>query len=120
MFYVGLQNSRRAFYWAEIHNDIKRDIGELTMNHWIGYIKDDRYYQIIKNITNLKECNYDKCRKKNVKLRKCKQCVSVYYCTCCREHRKYDWNANHKRECKVLTSRDYSLTLHTDFLKRFA
>merc|ERR1712176_1411619 len=78
------------------------------LDKWINYIRDDYYYQIIKNIVCLKECNLMQCRKKDTKLLKCSRCVSVFYCS--KKCQKRDWTLRHKDECIALKKRDYNLT----------
>ena len=71
--------------------------------------------RVIKNIAACKECNWIDCKRKNVKLKRCKNCKSVYYCSI--KCQKKDWkcsNGNvksHKHYCKFLKSRDIRFTL---------
>ena len=66
----------------------------------------------LRNIVSVKECNWKNCKKKNIKLMKCKRCKSVYYCS--KICQKKDWilsNKSHKSVCKVSKKRDYSITI---------
>ena len=69
-------------------------------------LHDEKYATILGNIAMFKECNYNGCNKKDVILKRCKKCVSVYYCS--RLCQKKDW-LNHRRVCKSLKSRDYTI-----------
>lgn len=63
---------------------------------------------ILKNIASLKECNWINCSRKDICLKKCKKCRSVYYCSgVCQ---KKDWKY-HKLLCKRSKKRDYLMTL---------
>eukprot|EP01084_Bolivina_argentea_P250252 419221_1 len=104
--------SRSCF--SNIKNISCKYIGRNTIDYWIGYIKNDTYFQIIRNIACLKECNFRKCKRKDIKLLKCKQCVSVYYCS--RKHQKQDWNSSHRHQCNKLTTREYSFTIQAMFM----
>ena len=72
-------------------------------------LQNEKYVTILNNIAMFKECNYSECNKKDIRLKRCKNCVSVYYCS--RLCQKKDW-LNHKRVCKKLNSRDYSINFH--------
>eukprot|EP01084_Bolivina_argentea_P042399 78177_1 len=76
---------------------------------WNYYYKDLKSYNVLKNICMMKECNYSKCRKKNIKLKKCCKCKSVYYC--CITHQKIDWNIKHRKQCQLLNERNLTFTL---------
>ena len=75
------------------------------------YIMTDATFNIIINMTKGKECNYDKCNRKDLKRYKvCKRCKSVYYCN--RLHQKLDWNNGnyrHKNYCVAREERDYNI-----------
>eukprot|EP01084_Bolivina_argentea_P201670 344694_1 len=77
---------------------------------WINYFAIDTYDQTMKNICNFKQCNYIKCKKKDVKLDKCSRCKSVYYC--CKSHQKIDWKIGHKSQCEMRNARDPKFTFH--------
>ena len=65
---------------------------------------------VLSNMAMFKQCNFYQCNKKNVRLKRCKQCLSSYYCS--RLCQKKDW-LFHRRVCKQLKSRDYSITWST-------
>ena len=69
-------------------SDAGVDDGE-TCNHNIN---------VINNIAMSKECHYSKCRKKNVKLKMCNRCRSVYYCS--KLCQKKDWVYCLQQKCK--------------------
>eukprot|EP01084_Bolivina_argentea_P145390 254837_1 len=91
------------------HHFGRRRRSQKGYGSWFYYFKHNKWYQVMKNICFMKECNYSKCRTKSVKLSKCKKCKSVYYC--CRDHQKIDWKIKHRTECQVLDRRDASFTL---------
>ena len=53
-----------------------------------------------RNLCLLRECNNSNCYEKKKKLKKCKSCRAVYYCSkaCQRE----DWEFRHKMQCRKL------------------
>ena len=67
---------------------------------------------IIGNMLMSKECNNIKCKRKNTRLKRCKMCVSFYYCS--RLCQKKDW-LSHRKVCKKLRSRDYSMSYNSEF-----
>ena len=60
--------------------------------------KKERRRICIENRENYIDCMNEKCKKKNVKLRLCKQCKMVYYCS--RKCQKHHWKYLHKYQCK--------------------
>ena len=78
-------------------------------NTWFRYFKDSRSYRVMRNILALKQCNYSHCRAKDIQLRKCSRCKSVFYCSTA--HQKRDWKAMHSKQCTEHDKRDPSLTL---------
>ena len=65
---------------------------------------------ILKNIAMLKQCNYNKCNRKDIKLKRCKRCLSVFYCS--KLCQKRDWIVSHHNCCHPLTRRQLQLTCH--------
>lgn len=63
----------------------------------------------LRNIVTLQQCNWYKCMKKDIKLKKCRQCMSVFYCS--KLCQKKDWKM-HKKCCTVSKKRDYSITFN--------
>lgn len=55
------------------------------------------YVQLLNNIASLKQCCWYKCRKKSKKLRKCKACRKLLYCS--RLCQKRDWKHSHRQLC---------------------
>eukprot|EP01084_Bolivina_argentea_P029935 55536_1 len=71
------------------------------------YINDPKYFNIMKNMAQLKQCNYIKCNRKDLrKYKVCKRCKSVFYCN--KSHQKRDWNMSHRLNCVELKYRVYS------------
>ena len=67
----------------------KSNIGDTTS-------RNNNLYQKWKNCTCIKFCNY--CKNNSIKLKKCKQCNKVYYCS--KLCQKRDWKfGNHKLNC---------------------
>ena len=103
------------FYWKQVLEVREKGGAEITkrifgpqMSACVHYFKEDKYYRVMKNIVAMKECNYSKCRAKNIKLEICSKCKSVYYC--CKEHQKLDWKLKHRFECKQYDTRNVSMT----------
>ena len=69
--------------------------------------QSEKNMTIVGNVAMCKECNWNQCNRKDVTLKRCKKCRSVYYCskTC----QKKDW-LSHKHVCKKSRLRDYSIT----------
>eukprot|EP01084_Bolivina_argentea_P279743 478276_1 len=110
-----LKTAKRFYtsYWNDKKKYSLKDYGINALNKWIKYITNDKYYQIMKNICAFKECNYYKCKRKDISLLKCSGCVSVYYC--CKTHQKIDWNSHHRNECEELKRRDYKFTVQLPY-----
>ena len=74
---------------------------------------DERYLQVLNNVMMYKECNWVNCTKKDIKLKRCKKCKSVYYCS--KKCQKQDWNLksdgniSHKNVCKAFQRRNLSI-----------
>ena len=75
----------------------------------VHILQNQTFVTIIGNMLMLKECNNRQCKKKDIRLKRCKICRSVYYCS--RKCQKMDW-LSHRCVCTKLTSRDYSITLN--------
>ncbi len=76
------------FYYLCAKYDIpKWEYGEETIN----------WRRILENMAMRKECNYGRCKRKDVRLGMCKTCRGVFYCS--RRHQKKDWSARHRHEC---------------------
>ena len=71
------------------------------------FLQHDKYVTIMANLLMLKECNYSGCNKKDIVLKRCKNCVCVYYC--CRLCQTKDW-LSHRCVCKKSKSRNYLIT----------
>eukprot|EP01084_Bolivina_argentea_P260549 440035_1 len=99
--------------WEGILQDLKRDATEMVTSQcvfeYVNYFKNEKYYQIMKNLCCFKECNYSKCKAKDKKMSICSTCKSVYYC--CRKHQKNDWKIKHRFECQIREQRDFKFTL---------
>ena len=71
-------------------------------------LKNRQYFNMLKNIAMLKQCNYIKCNRKDLdKYKVCKRCKSAFYC--CRNHQKKDWNTSHRVHCVQRKRRDILL-----------
>ena len=80
------------------------------VNEISSYIYDPKTYIIIKNTVQMKQCNYDKCKRRDLKKFKiCKRCKSVFYCN--RKHQKKDWNNKHRKNCVEKKVRDYNFAI---------
>ena len=70
---------------------------------------------LLENLASMKQCNWKLCQRKDIKLKLCKQCKSVYYCS--RKCQKKDSimsahsSIPHKQRCRKLQCRDFSITL---------
>ena len=74
---------------------------------------------ILSNIVSIKQCNWKHCHRKDVILKLCKKCRSVYYCS--KLCQKKDWNIatngnqSHKDHCQYSSKRMYKLTLKKQY-----
>eukprot|EP01084_Bolivina_argentea_P161881 281742_1 len=98
----------RKVYWKQYLHVRKKSISQSaiyseSLSSWIYYFEHDKWYQVMKNICKMKECNYSKCRSKSIKLLKCSKCKSVYYC--CKKHQKLDWMIQHGAQCQKFNGR---------------
>ena len=94
--FIVYDNDHRKKYWYDNENKI------------VDMLLHEKYVLCMGYMITLKECNYEKCKKKDIVLKRCKNCVSVYYCS--RLCQKRDWICD-RSVCKKLQSRDYSITL---------
>eukprot|EP01084_Bolivina_argentea_P029934 55532_1 len=86
-----------------IRQKLSNLLGELKL-----FVNNKKYYNIMKNVIQLKQCNYIQCNRKDLRLFKvCSRCKSVYYCG--KKHQKLDWNSQHRNECINNSKRVYSL-----------
>ena len=87
--------------------DNKTDL-RLCKNLKRYFMNKSRFYTMM-NIIKLRQCNYMKCRRFDLKgLKACKRCKSVFYCN--RRHQKLHWKT-HKNNCFENDARDYSLIM---------
>ena len=50
---------------------------------------------------SLKKCGNNKCKKKNVKLKICKKCQIITYCS--KHCQKISWKNNHRKQCLIIS-----------------
>ena len=109
--------SQKEYFFSHkctIHDRLTfiRNVGQSAISYYdnhpsiIQALQNEKYMTLLGNIAMFKECNYNGCNKKDVILKRCQKCVSVYYCS--RLCQKKDW-LNHRNVCKSLESRDYSI-----------
>ena len=107
-FFSSNSHTHRLERVIVVWNDRKRYArSEATMEYFEDIFQKTKNVTILCNIAMGKQCNYSKCNRKDIKLKRCKNCVSVYYCR--KLCQKNDW-LSHKRVCKKLKSRDYTIT----------
>eukprot|EP01083_Nonionella_stella_P123009 370431_1 len=88
----------------------KNDAIEAQYNEYVRqmqrYINDKKWFTVMNNVIKLKQCNYIRCNRKDLKqLKACERCKSVFYC--CRRHQKMDWNTEHRIYCTYSAERMY-------------
>ena len=77
-------------------------------------LDNNQNINMIFNIASVKQCNWMGCMKKDCKLRRCRKCKSVYYCS--KLCQKKDWilsvnhSKPHKYVCQIRQRRDYRIT----------
>lgn len=112
-YHQSLKTRKKRLFDIKIKfNKIRSKLNQNGYNKCMEILNDSNKIEFIKNMIQIKQCNYSKCMKKNVKLKKCKQCVSVYYC--CKNCQKYDWKLSHKFDCQQVDKRDYLMTIKQD------
>ena len=104
LYWNGVLKTRKKVS-AEINTSVFK--GQFSV--WTIYFREQEYYQTLRNIVVMKECNYSNCRAKNIKLQTCSKCKSVYYCS--RAHQKLDWKMKQRFACKEYHKRNPDLTL---------
>ncbi len=60
------------------------------------------WIMVILNLFTLRECNDEKCKRKDVLLKMCGRCKAVFYCS--RKHQKRDWK---RHEILCFEANDY-------------
>ena len=119
-FYANNRNDHatliQAFRYRMYLENMQDQSFKKRRSHCVQYIKrmgqcliNPIYYNIMNNFIKMRQCNYNKCNRKDLaKYKICKRCKSVFYC--CRRHQKLDWNrGDHKTFCVERESRDYSI-----------
>ncbi len=69
---------------------------EYLLTYGKGKGEKGKWWKVLENILTLKECNNEKCKRKDVELRVCGRCMAVYYCK--KKCQKRDWKI-HKKYC---------------------
>lgn len=72
-------------------------------------MQNDKYINVVNNVLMIKQCQNQKCMTKNVRLKRCRKCKSVFYCS--KQCQKMDWKINHKKKCQEFATRNHSYTI---------
>lgn len=70
----------------------------------LQFIENSYTFKIWNNITNMKQCHWKNCLKKEKHLKRCRKCRSAFYCS--KKCQKQDWKlGNHRCVCKYYRKR---------------
>ena len=105
-FKMKRENDRREM----IRNKFKSTRAPNDPRNFEPVLSIDQSVQILKNMAAYKECNWMGCLKKDKKLRRCKRCKCVFYCS--KRCQKLDWNSFFTMKC------GRSITPHRYFCRK--
>ena len=91
-------NINRNDKFKHIENDFLIDLGKNASSMTAMVVNNESFANTICNTMTCKQCNWIKCNERNIKLRKCKKCKSVFYCS--KQCQKNDWET-HRQVCCV-------------------
>eukprot|EP01084_Bolivina_argentea_P128641 227355_1 len=74
----------------------------------LSKIIDLKNIHLITNLANTKECDY--CHKKDIKLKKCKSCLQVFYCSV--KCQKKGWKKTHSLTCSEFINKPLYMSLN--------
>ena len=95
----------------------------LLLHKKYSFFNHDKLIRIVQNMAMNKECNWIECKRKTIKLQRCKKCKSVFYCS--KKCQKLDWKTSklnkraHRYCCKALKRRDLSFVCTINISDRY-
>ena len=78
----------------------------MNRKQFLHFFNNEKEALILGNTIMVKECNNKLCQRKDVNLKRCGKCKSVYYC--CKLCQKKDW-LNHRNVCHQRQCRDFKI-----------